>query len=565
MNEKPATIAEPAAQAARHVRELRQILVWPLQLMPLHEGEPVQNHWEILQRPGPDNPWREVQDEFGDPAHFQERHYNEFVAFLPYVQRMLYGEGKGCGTVAGESPIRVFRRGDVRRLRVAFPDDGAPLTLDVAHVDLYFFYDLDVVILAVEVAASELPFERAHEVLFRLGRSYPTYWTPDGSGGNCLRRAEWLDAGGEVLSTSDFEHREKYLTYACRFRSPCISSHWEFLLRPLVPHHSDETGPTRYRQVEYHRMPVCAFLTLDDPRVLTRADFMRLALVSPPGPSDVEPLPDRLGWDFERSHCFDRFWTPAARGTAITRALCSGEAFVMVTSASTPLYAAGGPELKELFRHQYFLVFLIAHLHKAALFMLSDRLLHALNRLVVGDADTVRRFKREIRQMKEIFLRFTHRYWFHELSDQLLAKALYRMCHEHLGTERLYCEVRDEIEDMNQYLDSDSIRRQANMVIRLTVVTIFGLIGTVATGFLGMNLLAEADEPWWTKVAIFLVVFVPTIALTFYTITKSKRLADFLDALSDERLPARAKLGALAAVWREHRGANGKGPGEPPP
>lgn len=225
----------------------------------------------------------------------------------------------------------------------------------------------------------------------------------------------------------------------------------------------------------------------------------------------------------------------------------------MVGSASEEAYPGGGPALRELFRQQYFLVFLIAHLHKASLLMLSDRLLGALNRLQVGNAESVRRFKRDIRQLKEIFLRFTHRYWHREVSDQLLAKALYRMCHEHLDTDKLYVEVRDEIEDMNVYLDSDSIRRQANMVIRLTVVTTFGLIGTVATGFLGMNLLAESENPIWVKVVMFLAVFVPTVGLTLYTIMKSKRLADFLDALSDERKPARDKLGALVAVWKDRR------------
>jgi len=550
---------DSAATVARRVRELRQILVWPLQLMPLREGQQIQNHWEILQHGGLDNPWEEMQDAFADPADFQERYYHEFVAFLPYVQRMLYGEGKGCGTVAGESPIRVFRRSDVARLRVLFPGDSAEtLLLDVDHVDLYFFHDLDVAVLAVEISARELSFERAHEVLFRLGRSYPTFWDRQGRGGHCFSRVEWLAGDGSVLATSDYERRDKYLAYASRYRAPCISSHWEFLLQPLVLHHSDVTGPIRYRLVEYHRMPVCAFLSLDDPQVLTRADFMRLGLLSPPGPPDQAPLPDRMGWNFEQTHCFDRFWGTGGPGSASTRALCSGEAFVMVATANRNLYPAGGPELKELFRHQYFLVFLIAHLHKAALLMLSDRLLQALNQMEVGDAESVRRFKRDIRQMKEIFLRFTHRYWHHELSDQLLAKALYRMCQEHLGTEGLYAEVRDQIEDMNTYLDSDSIRRQANMVIRLTVVTIFGLIGTVATGFLGMNLLSESENPLWVKLALFLAVFLPTIGLTAYTIMKSKRLADFLDALSDERLPAKAKLGALVAVWKTRRNGDGR-------
>lgn len=533
----------------RQVRQLRQILVWPLQLMLLRTGDQVQNHWEILQREGPDNPWHEALDEFDDPATFKEQHYNEFVAFLPYAQRMLYGEGKGCGTVAGESPIRVFRRKDVAKARVEFPGDEArTLLLDVAQVDLYFFHDLDVAILAMEVSANDLSFDCAHELLFRLGRSYPTFWDRNGRAGHCFNRVEWLDADGATLAASDYGSRDKYLAYAGRYRAPCISSHWEFLLRPLVLHHSDQRGSIRYRLVEYHRMPVCGFLTLDDPRVLTRADFMRLALIAPPGPRDVEPLPKRMAWDFERTYCYDRFWDGA--GPAHTRTLCSGEAFVIVGTASESPYPGGGPDLGELFRHQYFLVFLMAHLHKAALFMMSDRLLQALNRLEVGHADSVRNFKRDIRQMKEIFLRFAHRYWHHELSDQLLAKALYRMCHEHLQTERLFLEVRDEIEGMSTYLDSDSIRRQANMVIRLTVVTTFGLIGTVATGFLGMNLLAESDNPVWMKLAMFLAVFVPTIALTFYTIMRSKRLADFLDALSDERLSSKTKFEALVAVWK---------------
>lgn len=534
----------------RTVRHFRQILLWPLQLMPLHEDEQIQNHWEVLHRQGPDNPWREVVDEFCSPEQFQERHYNEFVAFLPYAQRLLYGEGQGGGTSGGDSPIRVFRRSDVAQLRVTFPGDAVPLMLKVEHIDLYFFYDVDIVILAVELSADDLSFERAHAALFRIGRSFPTYWTRDGLGGHCCERVELLGAGGEVVAASDYERRDLYLATVCRYRAPRISAHWEFLLRPLVSHHSDQHGLIRYRLVEYHRMPVCGFLTFDDPGVLTRADFMRLAVVSPPGASDCPPMSGRAAEEFESRYCFDRFWEAHDIGRARTRALCSGEAFMMVASASEAAYPWGGPPLRELFRHQYFLIFLIAHLHKAALLMLSDRLLHALNRLVIGNAESVRRFKRDIRALKEIELRFTHRYWHNELSDQVLAKALYGMCQKHLGTEDLYREVSGEIDDMNQYLDSDSIRRQANMVVRLTVVTIFGLIGTVATGFLGMNLLAEADESWLRRTLVFLLVFVPTIGLTFYTIIKSKRLADFLDALSDERLPLKKKLGALVSVWR---------------
>ena len=45
----------------------------------------------------------------------------------------------------------------------------------------------------------------------------------------------------------------------------------------------------------------------------------------------------------------------------------------------------------------------------------------------------------------------------------------------------LYEEVREEMMDMNGYLDSDALRRQANTILRLTVVTIVAMIGTIAT------------------------------------------------------------------------------------
>ena len=135
------------------------------------------------------------------------------------------------------------------------------------------------------------------------------------------------------------------------------------------------------------------------------------------------------------------------------------------------------------------------------------------------------------------------------MAEQAQVRALFRVCANHLGLDPLYAEVKERIADMNSYLEADCLRRQANTVVRLTVVTIFGLIGTLSTGFLGVNLLAEADAPPSRKLAIFGAVFVLTLALTVYTMAKSKRLSDFLDALSDERLTAWQKFKSLALVW----------------
>jgi hypothetical protein len=537
------------------VRHFRQILLWPLQLMPIRAGVQIQRHWELLGEAGHDGPWHEVADEFtGDSDQFQERHYAEFVSFLPYVQRLLYGEVSRTGPLPESigSLMRVFRRNDVAAMRFTAKPGESPRTLSVAHIDLYFFYDTDVVLLNVEVYADNLLLHQAQDALYRFGRAYPTAWEESGQGVHCPHRVEWLGHDNRVLAVSDFEQREKYLAFVCAQRTARIASHWAFLLHPLLLDRSEERGALRFRLIEYHRMPVMAYLAMEDPGLVSRSDFVRLGLVTAASSEEALPYSDQHCADFERRYCYDRYWTETAQGPH-TRFMCCGHALVVVGDAHSPLFSGAERGVLAQFRHQHFLLFLLAHLQKAALLMFSDRLVEALSRLDIQDADSVRRFKRVIRQNFEVFLRFTHRYWFHELSEQAQIKALFHMCTEHLGNDALYEEVKQEITDMSDYLDSDSLRRQANTVVRLTVVTTFGLIGTVATGFLGMNLFAEADNPWTVKLLYFALVFLPTTWLTLYTISKSKRLSDFLEALSDERLSTRKKLGAFIEVWRARR------------
>ncbi|MDH5540244.1 MAG: hypothetical protein OEY03_12640, partial [Rhizobacter sp.] len=323
---------------------------------------------------------------------------------------------------------------------------------------------------------------------------------------------------------------------------------WRFVLEPLVPDHSAEPGALRYRQIEYHRMPMMAYLAFDDPAALSRSDFVRLGLVTGAGRGDELPFSDAHLADFEQRHCYDRFWSQGGLAPR-TRYMANGYALVVVGSARSEFFCCGQRGVLAQFRHQHFLLFVIAHFQKATLLMFSDRLVEALKRLDIADPDSVKRFKRAIRAAFEGFLRFTHRYWFHEVSEQAQARALFKMTADHLGTDALYVEVKERIADMNSYLDADSLRRQANTVVRLTVVTIFGLIGTITTGFLGMNLIAAADEPLAMRVLGFVAVSVATIGLTTYTIVKSKRLSDFLDAVSDERLSAWQKLKSFGAVW----------------
>ncbi len=540
-------------RAEKHVRHMRQILLWPVYLLPLDEDAPIQDHWEHLARPSPGNPWSEVDDEFGDPNEFQERHYNEFATFLPPVQRFLYGQGIGHAVkrAYGESPIRVMRRKDISKARVVLEKGDEPVILDIVHCDLYFFFDIDIVILALEVALDDAPLDLAQKVLFRFGRAYPAYWEGDGCGGHCPWKVEWLDDGGRVLAASDYENKEKFLTYVSKHRAACVASHWEYLFSPLVLYHSDKPGLLRYRQLEYYRMPYMVFLGLEDPNALTRADHIRLALSNEPaGGAELPYSEDYLG-DFEERYCYDRYFnTGTSERLTGSRFLAAGNTLAVLGDSNDAFFLNPHGGMLGRFRHQHFLMFLIAHFQKAALRMFSDRLVAAVSRLDVTDERTNRIFKRDTRHALENFLRFAHRYWFLEISNQAQTRELFAMIREHLNLDALYAEVREELQDMGNFLDVEAMRKQNDTVVRLTVVTTFGLIGTVVTGFLGMNLISWADEPAWWRAGVFACVFVFAAALTLYTVTKSRRLSDFLDALSDDGTSWKEAFRILGRVWR---------------
>src|SRR6218665_3962583 len=137
---RPMTPSESATgtEDPTRVRHFRQILLWPLRLMPLR-GQSGTRPWELLAG----SAWHEEVDEYtGDTCRFHERHYNEFVTFLPYVQRFLYGEGRHARNAhesAHGSPMRVFRRHDIAAVRLTPRPGDAPVVLSIVDPDLYLF------------------------------------------------------------------------------------------------------------------------------------------------------------------------------------------------------------------------------------------------------------------------------------------------------------------------------------------------------------------------------------------------------------------------------------------
>ena len=99
-SEKPDSSAVATPPVVRH---FRQILLWPLQVMPLDpRAAAPSRYWDLFDPRHPESRWRELEQTFGQhPVAFRERYYKEFVTFLPYVQRFLYGEVPGDETSTG--------------------------------------------------------------------------------------------------------------------------------------------------------------------------------------------------------------------------------------------------------------------------------------------------------------------------------------------------------------------------------------------------------------------------------------------------------------------------------
>ena len=56
------------APEEKSIGQFRQILLWPVHLAPVNSDSGSQDHAAVLSKLGPNNPWREIEDEFtGDP------------------------------------------------------------------------------------------------------------------------------------------------------------------------------------------------------------------------------------------------------------------------------------------------------------------------------------------------------------------------------------------------------------------------------------------------------------------------------------------------------------------
>lgn len=463
------------------VHEFRQILVWPFRLEGGRVTDPRGLRDEAAKALAGGG-WIEIPrllDHLGTTEDGQGA-YQEFVYFHPFVRNFLYGKN-------GESDeIRLFRCTGCDGLDATFGTDAEAFTVEfqVERANLYLF-DAGIAVLALELrnggdiiaadGAQPMRLHHAQIVQERLRRAYPPYWDAEGRAGFMPTSVRWRRQDGQSSpghvppSPADMIGR----TVECG--EPQLAGHWQALLKPLL-----SRGQVHIQQVVDDRIPQMLYLRVDDPAAISRGDWVRLANCDEPGSLPFPYAEGFLG-DFEARHCYDRHWIRNGDGSlnagAASRYLFSGYGFVAVGGEENPFFKNFLPSH---FRRHYFQLALLAQFEYAALLAESQRL---------ADAEDGKDVERALKRV----LDFTQKYWFVDVSNQIQAREMYALWRSHLNTKALYDQVREEARVAAEYRDATENRRTAEATTRLTIAALLVAVPSLATGFLGMNVLV-ADK-----------------------------------------------------------------------
>lgn len=285
-------------------------------------------------------------------------------------------------------------------------------------------------------------------------------WTP-----------ESLDAALQRLRPGESKGRRRDDGEVRRRRTSPLADHWRQALRPLVfaGYHPDvdraageEAPKAVWRHILDERIPVMSYVSLtgaasgpdalgvprmagarEDLWLVSRGDWARLCAADAPG-TDTLPYAPHFLADFEKEHCYDRFF-PSDHTDTATRYLFSGYHFSVVGAGE---YFDG--LIAHHFRRHYFQMALLANMELAALLATSSRITEAVARLEQrtdrqGRAVARAEFRDELTSIQEDFLTFVHRFRFTDVSNQIQPSELYRMWRRSMRIDGLYDDVKDEL------------------------------------------------------------------------------------------------------------------------
>lgn len=515
-------------------------------------------------------PWTRVTDLFehatshgegpGSAGNAKEDawRYAEFVYFHDFVQKMLFHPTPQHKDDAW-TPFTLHRRRDIAKVEfdVALSaGECGRFSAGVERCNLYLF-DSGAAVLALEidfgvpptvcdpekrVASRPMRFADVQTFADHARRAYAPFFWMDGAPAKVPKAVRWLE-GGDVPIKSQTANGESFRADALaecmarvrgRLTAP-VAAHWRALLDPLkFAGYHDEDEPA-WRQVVDERIPVMSFVSLsgagekavavggadpgcveaaearqrrNDLWAVKRGDWIRFCYADEAG-TDELPYSPAFVQEFEREACYDRFFPSEATGSS-TRYLIAGFHFAVV---------GAGFFFDELlvhhFRRHYFQMGLMLHMEFAALLATSSRISRAVSDLAAGEREgkesqgrAQAEFRDTMIEIEHDFLQFVRLFHFTGLSNQIQPNELFLKWRHALGVDRIFADLRTEIETATQFALSleqrektaaqhevaIAQREEASAASRLTAIATIGAVLGLAFSFLGSNILKDIES-----------------------------------------------------------------------
>ena len=498
-------------------------------------------------------PWQSVEHSQNIKSDEEICHdYQAYNYFHPFVRRFWYDPEK----------VARFRRTDIAELHVRPSGWGMPdlVKFKVMQCELIRF-DPDVCLLHIALdAIGTLPLNVVQACLDQVRRIYPPYFDSYQNGqkeniwkaGHYPQEVLLIDSNGKELidnSTSFPEdmngsvaERDDLLKAAHAFRAKSDDSknnvpksylwakHWRYLLQPLITEspkqaglHAIQLGDDRAGIASY-----IAFENIAQLKALDRGNWVRLCFADAPG---TDPLPysrSQLN-DFEERFCYDRFWYVDGESTdAPSRIMNCGYAFTWAGSKNDKAYFTntlnGAPAI---FEDIYVPMAIIAHFLRAALLIASARLSELSGQRDV-DEMLLDLDRKEFDDFYRHFIAFTQTYWFDEISPQEQAIEMFAMWRKHFRIQELYDEVRQELKDSMELINTKIAAKLASNSHDLTkIATAFAipaLVATLVSMFTSLFALSSlsgpaALKPLWPLIMPWLMVLLSNVLITVSVVT----------------------------------------------
>ena len=475
--------------------------------------------WRAISNHHIDNPLKELWPQL---QQYQARAY-----FHPFVQRFLYGNDR----------VQRFTYDDVKAIKVDF--GKKTFLLNVTRCELVLFQpDIGVLLLELSSINSQC-LQDTQLLLDSVRRLYPPYFNQyeqSWKSGHCPDAVEFLEKDkktrignrgiyGEAFKAENTNPPDIFKSYSNVFEASTgtkawhcpWAAHWRTLLEPF---NTDPYGKSIFSAHQFgdDRAPTMSYLAVNNPRLISRGNWMRLCFSDAPGD---DPLPYACAFTakFEENFCYDRYWYALGESTnQPSRILNCGYSFGYVGSSQDKYFFTNENNgAHATFRNIYVTMGLMAHFQRASLLAASERLSEMVKRKKRKESEVKLPDRDEVREFYDQFIEFTQNFWFDEISPQEQGQQIFQMWRKHLRIQELYDEVRQELKDLVDYAElratGDEIKASNDLNQTVAIVGGVGVVLALISAFAGIFGMNQMKE-WVPVLAIPLLLFwVPTFCV----------------------------------------------------